>query len=224
MGTNASVRAAVQRLTPAKLDVRLPSTLIDLLLGVGERRLVKRGTILETEGEPCRAFYVVLSGQLTVYAMTGPEREIVVHIVLPSECLGEGVLSPGNRSASVRAEIDSEVLAVMPDVFVDMLRTHPELALFMVRKLAWVMRALTDRVRTLALSDVYGRVVRLMQEVAVMHDGKPLVAGLSQRELARRIGASRSMVNNVIRDLVDGGLVTVEREGIRILRPLPPKW
>ena len=86
------------------------------------------------------------------------------------------------------------------------------------------MRSLVKRLRTadrkiesLALMDVYGRVARLLLEMAEEDtDGQQVVMKkISKQDIAKMIGASREMVSRVMKDLSLQGLI--EEGGGRIL-------
>jgi CRP/FNR family cyclic AMP-dependent transcriptional regulator len=80
-------------------------------------------------------------------------------------------------------------------------------------------------VKSLALSDVYGRLVRLIVTLAREVDGKLVVPEkLTQQEIADRVGASRDMVSRLMKDLVAGGYLAVEERTITILKKPPPGW
>jgi CRP/FNR family cyclic AMP-dependent transcriptional regulator len=86
-------------------------------------------------------------------------------------------------------------------------------------------RSLTDRVRDLALLDVYGRLAKLLLSEAREHDGHLIVeAGLTQQEMGDRIGASREMVSRILKDLKTGGYVRLEGRRLVILRKPPRAW
>ena len=83
----------------------------------------------------------------------------------------------------------------------------------------------TENVKSLALSDVYGRLVRLLNALAVEHDGRLVVPEqLTQQDIADRVGASRDMIGKLMKDLVAGGYLQVEDRKITILKKLPPGW
>jgi len=105
------------------------------------------------------------------------------------------------------------------------LEKQPELSLHIVRKLAHRVRELTENVRSLALMDVYGRVARLLLELAEEKEGK-LVIGepLTHKDIASRVGASREMISRIFSDLSDGGYVRKEDRLLVIARKPPPRW
>jgi CRP/FNR family cyclic AMP-dependent transcriptional regulator len=77
----------------------------------------------------------------------------------------------------------------------------------------------------LALLDVYGRVARLLLNMAVDHEGKlQIPEKLTQQEIAERVGASRDMVSRIFRDLTTGGYIKVENRLITITKKPPARW
>jgi len=71
---------------------------------------------------------------------------------------------------------------------------------------------MTDMVKNLALLDVYGRVARLLLQLAAEQDDGRLVVSerLTQQNIADRVGASRDMVNRIFKDLSAGGYIRLE--------------
>ena len=109
--------------------------------------------------------------------------------------------------------------------FRDFILAHPDFALHLIERLIKRLRATTESVKSLALTDVYGRLVRLLLSLAQEREGQLVVAEkLTQQDIAERIGASRDMISRVMKDLVEGGYLAIEDRAIRILKKLPPAW
>jgi len=95
----------------------------------------------------------------------------------------------------------------------------------LIEKLIHRVRSLTASVKSLALMDVYGRVARLLLELAEERDGVWVIGErLTQQDIASRVGASREMVSRIFKDLTDGGYVAVQRDCIVVNRKPPPHW
>ena len=102
---------------------------------------------------------------------------------------------------------------------------HAEVALQVIQNLIRVARGLNQNVRSLAMLDVYGRVARILLELAVEQGGKLVIPErLTQKDIAARVGASREMINRILRDLTTGGYVTVEGGRITINKAPPARW
>ena len=109
--------------------------------------------------------------------------------------------------------------------FREFILAHPEFALHLVEKLIQRVRLTTENVKSLALSDVYGRLVKLLLALAVERDGKLVVPEkLTQQDIAERVGASRDMISRLLKDLVAGGYLKVSDRTITILKKPPPGW
>ena len=192
----------------------------------GVVRTFPRNTVLIHEGDKGDALYIVLSGKVKVFASNAQGREFVIAFHGPGEYVGEMALDGGVRSASV-VTVDPTVCAVVHrEQFREFLLSNPDFALHLVEKLIRRVRATTDDVKSLALDDVYGRLVRLINTLAVVGpDGHLTVPEkLTQQAIAERVGASRDMIGKLFKDLVAGGYLAVEDRTITVLKKLPTGW
>jgi len=168
---------------------------------------------------------VLLSGRVKVYLSDAQGKEVTLNQLGPGEYFGEITLDGGPRSASVMAVEDCRCAVVKRAELTTFLEKNPELALHVVRKLARRVRDLTENVRSLALMDVYGRVARLLLELAEEKDGRLVVSEpLTHKDIASRVGASREMISRIFSDLSDGGYVRKEDRLLVIARKPPPRW
>ena len=79
--------------------------------------------------------------------------------------------------------------------------------------------------RTLALLDVFGRLVKTLYSLAKDKDGELAIdQKLTQQDLANRIGASREMVSRIMHDLAEGGYIAVDGKRVTIRKKIPSSW
>ena len=189
-------------------------------------RTFPKNAVLIHEGDAGDALYIVLQGRVKVYASNAQGREFAIAFHGPGEYVGEMTLDGGVRSASV-VTIDPTVCAVVHrEQFREFILKNPDFALHLIEKLIMRVRATTEDVKSLALTDVYGRLVRLLNTLAVAkEDGTSVVPEkLTQQAIAERVGASRDMIGKLFKDLVAGGYLAIEDRTITILRKLPIGW
>jgi len=207
-----------------------PDILDDALL----REMARRGgvrswaanTVLVTEEDRSDALFIILSGRVKAYGSGDDGREVVYGTQGPGEYFGEMTLDGGPRSASV-ITLEPTSCAVVPGPEVrDFLASQPDFALHLIRKLIRLARASTEHVKSLALEDVYGRVVRLLKKLAKEEEGGVLVLPdkMTQQDIAERVGSSREMVSRVFKPLFEGGYVEMRAGRIAILKKLPARW
>ena len=198
------------------------------LTNLSQRGIVKalpRNVMVVTEGDRTDSLYIILSGKVKVFVSDANGREAVLGLQGAGEYFGEMVLDEGPRSASVMTVEPSRFVIVPKPQLKQFLSDNPGFALHLIQKLTRRIRTLTENVRSLALMDVYGRVARLLLELASDQDGKLVVTErLTHQDFASRVGASREMIGRILKDLVAGGYISITRKRITIHRNLPQRW
>jgi CRP/FNR family cyclic AMP-dependent transcriptional regulator len=202
----------------------LPKELLEKLCEIGTARTFPKNAIVVVEGEPAETLYIVLSGRLRVYVADEEGREAELNQMGPGEYFGELMLGSTVRTASVRTMETSRLCLIGRHDFETFIRSSPETTFHLIQTLIHRIKVLTGNVQSLALMDVYGRVSRLFAEELVEEDGRRFVPGMSQQRIGERVGASRSMINRILKDLTTGGYIEVTRERIELLRELPRRW
>jgi CRP/FNR family transcriptional regulator, cyclic AMP receptor protein len=201
---------------------RLPDALLEALAVHGNARAYRASTILINEGDAGDSLYIVLSGRLRSYASSDEGRDVVLGEHGPGEYVGELALDGGLRSASVKAVEASTCRVVQGAELRAFLADHPDFAVHLSQKLTRMVRRLTDQVKSLALQDVYGRMVRVFMELSDAQGSERVVREkLTQQDIADRVGSSREMINRVLKDLTAGGYVSVRGGRYVIHRKLP---
>ena len=177
------------------------------------------------EGDVGDSLYIILSGRVKVYASNAAGREVVINFCGAGEYVGEMSLDGAPRSASVITLEPTSCAIVNRAQFRDFIAAHPDFAEHLIQTLIRRARNATENVKSLALQDVYGRLVRLLNALGVEQDGKVVVhERLTQQDIADRVGASRDMIGKLMKDLVGGGYLVVEDRQITIVKKLPPGW
>jgi len=191
----------------------------------GVVRQFPKQTVLIHDGDTGDSLYIILAGRVKVYASNAAGREVVIDFRGQGEVLGEMSLDGSPRSASVMTVEPTTCAIVSRTHFREFILAHPDFAMYLIEKLIHRVRATTEDLKSLALTDVYGRLARLLNALATDAGGRRVVQEkLTQQEIADRVGASRDMIGKLMKDLVAGGYLSVEDRTITILRKLPTGW
>jgi CRP/FNR family cyclic AMP-dependent transcriptional regulator len=192
----------------------------------GELRRYRKGTLLIEEGDFGDSLYLIVSGRVKVFSIGANDREITFGIHGPGEYVGEMSLDGGPRSANVITLEQTTCAVITRHTLRAHIAAHPDFALDLIARVIRRARLATNNARSMALLDVYGRVTRLLDELAVARpDGTRVIEErLTHAAIASRVGCSREMVSRLMKDLETGGYVsTVNRQQV-ITRPLPSRW
>jgi CRP/FNR family cyclic AMP-dependent transcriptional regulator len=199
--------------------------LVRELASHGQVRAFAKNAVIINEGDNSNTLFVLLSGRVKIYSSDVSGREIIYDDHGPGEYVGEMALDGQPRSASVMT-LEPTVCSVLNREEVrQAITTNPDIAIQMISTLIGRARVATASVRNLALLDVYGRVARLLLDMAEDKDGKLVIPErLTQQDIGDRVGASRDMVSRIFKDLVAGGYIRIEHKIITILRKPPERW
>ena len=200
----------------------------ELLRGIAAQGGVKRypvNAVIISEGDMADSLFIILTGRVKVYSANAAGREVTIITHGPGEYVGELALDGGVRSASVMTLEPTTCSVVTGANLRQFVAAQPDFAMHLIHKLIWRVRQATDSVKSLALQDVYGRVVRLLHELSMPQgDERVVCERLTQQDIAERVGSSREMVSRIFKDLTKGGYVAVASGRIRILKRPPAAW
>jgi CRP/FNR family cyclic AMP-dependent transcriptional regulator len=195
----------------------------------GVVRRYRRGTIVIDEGDTGDTLFVVLTGRLRVFSSGGDgarDREVTFNVHGPGECVGEMSLDGGPRSASVITVEPATCSVITRPTLREQIARDPDLALLLISRVIRRARLATESARGMATLDVYGRLVRRLEALAV-DDGtgrRRVPERTTHAMLASEIGCSREMVSRLLKDLTGGGYVAVEDRRLVLLKALPRSW
>jgi CRP/FNR family transcriptional regulator, cyclic AMP receptor protein len=201
----------------------------EVLISLAEKaksvKYPKQATIM-MEGDESSSLYILLSGKIRVFSSDDKSKEVTLLIQEAGSYFGEiALLSDEPRSASV-ATLEKTVCAVVSKSdFINWLMCHPAIAIDLLGVLSEKIRHLTDKVKLMALSNVYERVIKTLMAMAVVENEITVIHNRpTQQELAEMVGASREMINKIMQELTKGGYITTESKTMIIHKKLPASW
>ncbi|WP_348755799.1 Crp/Fnr family transcriptional regulator [uncultured Aquincola sp.] len=202
------------------------SPLLQRLAQRGQVCHYRTGTLLIQEGERDDAIYILLSGRVRAYSVGDKGQEITYGVYGPGEYMGELSLDGGARSASVVTIEHCTCAVVNRQAVLEHIAQHPEFAFELLAKVIRRVRSATNNARQLALNDVYGRLLHMVNTIAEPgSDGTRVIhERWTHKEMSSRLGCSRAMVSRLLKDLETGGYVRLEAERFVICKPLPGRW
>lgn len=200
---------------------------IQALARLGVQRRYRRGALLIQEGETGDTLYIVQQGRLRAFLADGNGKELTLGSYGPMEYVGEMSLDGGPRSANVEASENCTCSVVSREVLLRYIASEPEFALELMARLIRRARLATESARSVALIDVYGRLVRLLNQMAKGPNEageRALRERMTHQAMAQHLACSREMVSRLLRDLETGGYIAVRERWIWLLKPLPARW
>ncbi len=209
-----SAAAVLQRVP---LFGQLGAAELQRVVDVARERAYPKNSVILFEDDPGDALYVVAEGQVKVVLIGEDGREVILSVMGSGEFFGEmALIDDEPRSAHVIAMEDSSLVVLRREDFQPILAQTPAIALALLKELSRRLRRVDEKVGSLVLLDVNGRVAQLLLELADEAGGERITRHLTHHTIAQMIGSSRETVSRTMRDLVDKGLIAVSRKDILI--------
>jgi CRP/FNR family cyclic AMP-dependent transcriptional regulator len=215
----SSIGERTQVLKAVPFFTHLSDEELDAVRAAAVEKSFPKNAVVLSEGEMGDSLYMIQSGKVKVVIGDDEGREIILKILGPGDFFGEmSMIDQQPRSASVTTLEASTFHILSHGNFEKCIAAAPRIGNAVMRVLAGRVREADRKIGSLALMDVYGRVASTLLELAVVSDGKLVVSEkLSQQDLANMVGASREMVNRILKDLSDRGFIAVESKSITII-------
>ena len=216
--TRADIRTTLSK-------AKLFSDLTEAELEQVARRVVARaapaGTLIFSEGEPCRGLYVVRSGSVRIFKTSPGGREQVLAIEGPGSSIAElPVFDGGSYPASLISVSDAELLFLSKEDFQALCLQHPKVTLKVLREVGRRLRGLVSLVEQLSFATVRHRLAALLLRLA--KDGKQSAGGATfelpaaNHELAAEIGTVRELVSRNLSQFQNEGLIQLKGREVTI--------
>jgi CRP-like cAMP-binding protein len=184
------------------------------------RKRYPKDTVVFFENEEGDFFFTITEGRIKVTILGDDGREVILSVLGPGDFFGEmALLDNEPRSATAIAVEESELLSLHRSDFQSVLNDNRSITNALIKVLSARLRRANHQISTLALLDVYGRVARVIVDMAReegkrLRDGRIAFRRATHQEIANRIGTTRETVTRMLKDLERQGLIHVEGKEI----------
>jgi CRP-like cAMP-binding protein len=194
----------------------LDDSAIASLARLSQKRRCAKDSPVFFENEQGDFFFMILEGRIKVTILGDDGREVILSMLSPGDFFGEmALLDNEPRSATAIAVEDTELLSLHRTDFQAVIADNRDIMSALIRILSARLRRANHQISTLALLDVYGRVARVLIDMAReegrrLRDGRIAFRRATHQEIANRIGTTRETVTRMLKDLERQGHIRVE--------------
>lgn len=180
------------------------------------KRRVKRGELIVEQGKKSNALFILLSGRARVVMIDRRAREVILDVLTAGDYVGEISLIDGkSHTANVQAEVQCDLLVLGHAEFIRCLNENHAMSNSVIKGLVQRLRKADEKISSLALMDVYGRVAQTLMGFSEDAGEQRLVIRdkITRQDIAKMVGASREMVSRVMRDFEEQGFIKTNDDG-----------
>lgn len=188
----------------------------------GYLKSYNKNNIILSEEDSGNSMFFIIEGKVKVLR-SDDDKEIIISLLGPGDFFGEMAILDGmGRSATVSALEDSKIFILQRNEFLDLLNSHPEVSISLLKELSVRLRNATNKIKALSLKDAEGKVATVLLQIAddvgKIRQGVVEIDNLPyQQELANMAGTSRETISRTLHSFAKKGLIEMDGSKIRIL-------
>jgi len=215
----------VQFLRQIPLFASLKDEEIEAIYKLSVTKKCPKDAIILLEDEEGDTLFVILKGKVKVTTFSESGKEVIFSILNEGDFFGDMSLLDGKpRSATVISIEESELRLIRRSDFNKLIETHPGIALRVLEELTSRLRKADERIESLALLDVTGRVAGILLQLADERGEKSersilIKSRPTHQELANMVGTTRETVTRVLKQLENKKYISMDGKDLTIIDP-----
>jgi CRP/FNR family transcriptional regulator len=190
---------------------------LDALARICRRGEYAKGTILFSEGEEARGFYIPITGKVKIYKLSPDGKERILRIAHPGRTFAEAAIFDVGLYPANAATLEKSVLLFFPkQEILALLHGNVQLAINMIGGISRILRELMDQMEAMTFKDVPARLARYLLDQAD-GDGLQVTLPVSKTQLAANLGTVSETLSRTFRKMAEDKLLRVSSRTIELL-------
>lgn len=196
---------------------------VELFSNVGNTHYYRFNDVVHLAGELPSTVYLILRGKVkhVLYDLDGSERTVL--ILKPGNIFGEVSLFQHDRNLVASIAMEPSIIKELDsDLFLTTIQGNDLAYVKLIDLITWKFRIILQQINDSAFKDINGRLIGLLLRLTQQHgyyldaNSVQIEMRLTHQELANMIGAYRSNVTRILRQLSKSGILKIEDKMITI--------
>ena len=206
-------KSVIQLLRKVSLFKGVSQNELKRVADIAKRRKYNRGEIIFTKNTLGKTIFVVISGQIKIFAEFFSGRRKTFVYLDRGEFFGElALLGKPTRSASAQALSSSELLVIQQSDFYHILKNCPQVSQNLIMVLSQRLRDADKEIESLSFYGIVGRIAKVLINLEKKYgrpgpDGIVLDLALDKKDMAELVGTVREVATRALTKLTNLGCV-----------------
>jgi len=196
---------------------------LEQIISICKVHTYKKNETIFYDGDNYKGFYILLNGSIKIYKLSYDGKELILHLIKPSESFSDVPLfEGGGYPVNAQAIADSVLVFVPQKEFIQLIKNNSTLCLNMLVGFAKKMRLLTQKVEDLSTKGVSNRFTKfLLDEIKKSGTDKlpePFIRlNISKKNIASYIGTIKDTLSRLLKKLQNEKIIRISGKSIFIL-------
>jgi CRP/FNR family transcriptional regulator, anaerobic regulatory protein len=180
------------------------------------KKTISKGEFISLEGDSCNYMAIVLSGRVRVYKVSETGREITLyHLEKGEGCIltASCILSKKNFPAISIADEEVEVIIIPSQIFRDWMEKYDSWRKYIFELLSKRLALVISVVEEVAFKRMDTRIAEYLLSNLPKNSR---ILKITHHQIADELGTSREVVSRILKDIENGGLISMSRGIIQI--------
>jgi CRP/FNR family transcriptional regulator, cyclic AMP receptor protein len=214
-------QASIAGLRAVKLLRDLPVMRLEAIARQCAWRRYQAGQAIVLRNAPDRDVYLIIGGRVRINIYSASGRQVIFRDLEAGDMLGDiAAIDEGPRSLDAVALEDVFVASLSPADFRLLLQEEPSVVERYLRRMAELIRLLTERlveVATLAVHErIHAELLQLARAAGVQGNASRISPAPKHVDIASSVGTTREQVTRELSSMVKAGVVAKERGALLI--------
>ena len=211
----------LKRMQTLDLFQGVPAEKLRTLAERSRYRTYKAGEMFIGETDPAHAFYVIVTGQVKLYKSSPEGKEQTLYLLRPGDPFGMcTAFAIDSFPANAMALEESGILMIPGPVMETVATSEPRLLLNIIQILSDRLKESMILIESLSLKEIPQRLASFLLHALTREGDRAmnrLELTITQRELAKILGATPEALSRAVRKMSNAGILTMDGRTIRIL-------
>ncbi len=201
----------------------LPDEDIEKIVFAGQIVKHKADDVIIIENDEGSSLFWILKGKVKIVRISEDGKEVILNMLGANDFFGEmSVLDGYTRSASVIAVENSELFILRREVFLELLKEHPDITIKIIQTISKRLRRANLKIKALSIGNSGHKVGVVLLQFALDYGnyiGETVeITNLPvQQEIAKMAGTSRETVSRVMSQMQRKGIIEYDSDCVKIL-------
>jgi CRP-like cAMP-binding protein len=211
----------LQQIRRLKLFEGVPAEKLQALAEQSRYRTYRAGEMFIGETDAVHAFYVVISGQIKLYKSSPEGKEQTLYLLRPGDPFGMcTAFAVDTFPANAMALEESGILLIPGQAMEAVAMKEPRLLVNIIQILTDRLKESMTLIESLSLKEIPQRLASFLLHALSRNAAEEmnrLELTITQRELAKILGATPEALSRAIRKMSNAGILVMDGRSIRIL-------
>ena len=189
------------------------------LENIAHLKQYQRNEVIFSEGQQAKGLYLIARGKVKIYKLSTEGREHILRAFNIGDIFAEAAVFSGTTyPAFAETLTDSEVIFILRQDLLELIKDNPNLGLKMMGTLSSRLRRFVNTIEDLSLKDVRARLAKYILDLSIKTQAsQTFTLDINKSELARRIGTIPETLSITLKKLSRNKTLTIEGKQVNIL-------